>query len=235
MASRGSDLNPMHGRIGRAWAASGSSGAPCADSKGLLFVLLGAHCAARARLNQRFTGAPPGDQIAHSEVVVRELKLRSDTSSVISRAHGALCAHKSRGIASTNRSSSRIGPGSYFRFHTSSIPPTPYFLFSKSLPMFGLVAAWTNLRNLCTVLGCDQDPSPRAQPLGSRRRHARRPCGTGSRWPCFIRRGQSATAVVPLCVAPCARRGATSNGPAGHLGTWSFGNSFGVPHPGIRY
>ena len=49
------------------------------------------------------------------EIVVRELKLRSDTSCVISRASEALCAHISIG---SNRSWQRIGPDSYFRPHT---------------------------------------------------------------------------------------------------------------------
>ena len=57
--------------------------------------------------------------------------MRSDTSSVIPCASGALYAHRS---IRSNRSPSRIGPGSYFRFHTSSIPPTPYFRFADPYP-----------------------------------------------------------------------------------------------------
>ena len=50
-----------------------------------------------------------------------------------------------------------------------------------------------------------------------RRPHARRPCGTNSRQPRFVRRGQPTAAGVPFCVAPRARRVATSDGPAGFL------------------
>ena len=61
-------LNPMHGRIGRALAASGSSGAPCAGSKVLFILLLGALCAVHARLHRVFVGAPFESQIAHSSI-----------------------------------------------------------------------------------------------------------------------------------------------------------------------
>ena len=49
------------------------------------------------------------------------------------------------------------------------------------------------------------------------RPHARRPCGTGARRPRFVRRGQPAAAGVPFHIAPRARCGGTSSGPAEHL------------------
>ena len=135
--------------------------------------------------------------------------MRSDTSSVIQCAPGALYAHRS------NRSPSRIGPGLYFRFHTSSIPPTPYFLFCKSIPVFGIVAVLLNDNIAAAVSGCGRHSSPHAQPLGPGQRHGRRPCDTGSRRPRFVCRGQPAAAAVPFHIAPRARRVATSGGPAG--------------------
>ena len=97
----------------------------------------------------------------------------------------------------------------------------PYFLFCKSIPVFGIVAVLLNDNIAAAVSGCGRHSSPHAQPLGPGQRHGRRPCGTGSRRSRFVRRGQPAAAAVPFHIAPRARRVATSDSPAerlSHLG-----------------
>ena len=144
-----------------------------------------------------------------------ELKLMSDTGSVIPCAPGALSSH----ISIPPRASDRawfILPIPYL-VHTSD----PILSFRGSIPDLGLIAAHTNLCLAEPWSGCGRDSSSRAQPQGSRRRHALRPCGTGTRRPRFVCRGQPAAAGVPFHIAPRARRVATSGGPAerlSHLG-----------------
>ena len=104
----------------------------------LSILLLGAHCAARARLHRVFAGVPSESQIAHSSRNYLRLKfearhqLRDPPQASRALLRRLARIYRDR-IESTQ---SRIGFCSYFRFHTgaSSIPPTPYFRFADPYP-----------------------------------------------------------------------------------------------------
>ena len=97
--------------------------------------------------------------------------------------------------------------------HTSS--PIP--CHCGSIPEFGPVAVPVNGNYAVAKSGSSRrsGPGPRVHSHGSRQPHAQHSCSTGSRRCHLNCWSKIAAAVVPLSVAPCSRRGATSGRPAG--------------------
>ena len=114
----------------------------------------------------------------------------------------------------------RIAPF-VFRLHTFLAVRTSdgfhTFMFRGSIPMFGFPKLTGDPQCPAPFSGCRHVMGSHLHRQDYCRPHAWRPCGTGARRPRFVCRGQPKAAIVPPCIAPCARREATGGGPAGCL------------------